>query len=561
MKIGEALIKSGLISPEQLDVALKAQEKTNERLGDIIIKMDFVACEQMAPFLAGYFHLPFVQLKDIYRNIDRGLVDLIPEEIARRFTIMPVEKENNKLTIAMYDPLDVIAVDTVKIKTGLKVVQAVALEKDIHESIEYCYRQTPRMEENIEEFIQSESLPEKQEEDSERLRIEAGDPPVVQYVNHLVIQAYNSGASDIHLQPKQNLVELRLRIDGILYNINPPPKTMIAAITTRIKILSKLDIAERRLPQDGRFKMTIGKSDLDLRVSCFPTIYGESITIRLLDNSSPLLGLNQLGFPDSDMEKYRRLLQYSYGLILVTGPTGSGKTTTLYVSMQEVHSPHKNIVTLEDPVEYRLGFIQQTQVNSAIGFTFARGLRSMLRQDPDIILVGEIRDKDTAEIAIHAALTGHLVFSTLHTNDAAGAIVRLIDMGVEPFLVTSALLGVLAQRLVRKVCSACRQEYSVPDDVLHRIGLTNNGSKYYRGTGCPKCMDSGYKGRLALSELMIPDESVRRLILSRASSEEIRHKAQENGMKTLRQNGLDKVKAGITTPEEVLQVTQESEEF
>jgi type II secretory ATPase GspE/PulE/Tfp pilus assembly ATPase PilB-like protein len=414
------------------------------------------------------------------------------------------------------------------------------------------------MDEHIEDFIKLEASNGYEETDSEKMRVEANDPPVVQYVNSLIVQAVNDSASDIHVQPKQESVDLQLRIDGTLYSINSPPKSMLSAIVTRIKIMAHLDIAEHRLPQDGRFKLKVGSSEIDLRVSCFPTIYGESVVMRILNTSSPLNGLEQLGFSAYDLGRFRELIRNAYGLILVTGPTGSGKTTTLYTAINEIKSSDKNIITLEDPVEYRMQDIQQSQVNPGIGFSFARGLRSILRQDPDVIMVGEIRDKETAEIAIHAALTGHLVFSTLHTNDAAGATVRMVNMGVEPFLITSSLLGVLAQRLVRCTCQACKREYVVDKKILEKLSLTPDVAKFYRGEGCKKCLKSGYKGRSGIFELLIPDESMRNLILNRASGEMIKHSARENGMKTLRESGIEKIKSGLTTPEEVLRVTQET---
>lgn len=561
MKIGEALIAQDLITRQELDTALKEQEKTTERLGDIVLKMGFVTPEAMAPFLATYFHLPFVRIKDIYKEIKPEAVSLIPIELARRFTLLPVALDADSLTVAMFDPLDILAVDTIRLKTGFKIKRVVASEKEIAEAIEYCYLQLPRMRENIDDFIELEARQEKKEDYSEKLHFEASDPPVVKYVHSLIVQAASSNASDIHLQPKQERVELRFRIDGVLYDIDPPPKSMVAAITTRIKILAGLDISERRLPQDGRFKIKVGANEIDIRTSCFPTIYGESIVMRLLDTSSQLLGLEQLGFSKEDVEKYRHFIHLPYGLILVTGPTGSGKTTTLYTSLNEIKSSEKNIITLEDPVEYRLPFIQQSQVNPDIGFDFARGLRSILRQDPDIVMVGEIRDRETAEIAIHASLTGHLVFSTLHTNDASGAVVRLINMGVEPFLITSSLLAVLAQRLVRCICPACRRESNAGKKVLEGLSLDKESIAFYKGEGCKKCLQSGYRGRTAIFELLTVDDKIRNLVLSRASAEEIKRLARGGGMKTLRESGIEKLKKGITTPDEVLRVTQESEEL
>jgi type IV pilus assembly protein PilB len=560
MRIGEVLIKNGLISSENLAIVLEEQKKTKERLGDIVIKMGFIPSESMASFLAKHFGLSFVDLKSFYKEIKPEVTKLVPEELARRFGLIPIKLEDNKLTLAMFDPLDVVALDTIRIKTGLKTIQVVAIEKDIVEAIEYCYHQSPHMEEHVADFIELESASFGDFNlDSDKLRIEASDPPVVQYVNALIVKAANARASDIHLQSKQASADLRFRIDGVLYNTDPPPKEMLAAITTRIKILAGLDIAEHRLPQDGRFKIKLGLIEIDLRISCFPTIYGESVVIRILDIASHLLDLEQLGFPPQDLERYRGLIHHSYGLILVTGPTGSGKTTTLYATLNEIKTAEKNMVTLEDPVEYRLPFVQQTQVNPAIGFDFARGLRSILRQDPDIIMVGEIRDKETAEIAIHAALTGHLVFSTLHTNDAAGAAVRLVNMGVEPFLITSALLGVLAQRLVRCICPDCRKEHKVDINILKKLSLDKEVSSFYRGKGCPKCLNSGYKGRLGIYELLIPDDKIRNLILTRPSTEIIKKQARENGMTSLKESGIKKVVDGITTAEEILQATQEAE--
>ncbi len=559
MKIGEALIAEGLIKPEQLEKALEQQHKSNERLGDIVVKMGFVRSWQMTPFAARFFQLPFLNIKDVYRQIPPEVIALVPEELARRFTVFPVSLAGDALTLAMSDPSDIVAEDAVHLKTGLKIRRVVAFEGDIMGAIEECYVKGGRLQEHVENFV-GQDAPQWQVETVDSLHLEASDPPVVKYVHDLVVQAFNNDASDIHIQPKQERVELRLRIDSILSDCPAPPKSMLPAIVTRVKILSGLDIAERRLPQDGRFKMLVGNQEIDVRVSSFPTIYGESIVMRLLNTSSPLAGLEKLGFEPDDLEKYRRSIRRPYGIILVTGPTGSGKTTTLYTTLNEIHSSERNIVTLEDPVEYRLEFLQQTQVNPAIDFDFARGLRSILRQDPDIIMVGEIRDKETAEIAIHAALTGHLVFATLHTNDAAGAPVRLINMGVEPFLLSSSLVGVLAQRLVRCICLACRQEQVVPVTLRERLGLGQEKIVFYQGKGCPKCMNRGYKGRVAIFEMLAITDDVRNLINTRASSDEIARKGVAQGMRTLSERGIDKMRQGITTIDDVLRVTREFEE-
>ena len=558
MKFGEALLRANLITVDDLARVLKEQETVHDRIGDIALKLGIVTPEQMAPVLAKYFSIPFTSLKDIYKDLKSEAIDTVPVELARRFKLIPIDLKEKNLTIAMADPLDVMAIDTLKLRTSCTINCVVSPESGILEAIEYCYTHLPRMKQHVQDFIGLEELPQdKTEETLDTGQFTAGDQPVVQYVQSLIIQAVHSRASDILLKPKQEIVDLKMRIDGVLYPIDPPPKSMLSAITTRIKILSGLDIAERRLPQDGRFRVKIGTSELDLRTSCFPTIYGESVVMRLLDTSQPLLGLDQLGLVNEDQAKFRQMLNHSYGLILVTGPTGSGKTTTLYTSLNEIKSEDKNIITIEDPVEYRLPFIQQSQVNAAIGFDFARGLRSILRQDPDVIMVGEIRDKETAEIAIHAALTGHLVFSTLHTNDSAGAPVRLIDMGIEPFLITSSLLGVLAQRLIRIICPDCRVPVEVSEDVRARLGLNGGIPQYFRGAGCPKCLKRGYRGRKGIYELLVADEKIRRLIINRSSSDTLREACLQAGMKTLRQAGIEKLRDGLTTPEEVLRVTQE----
>jgi len=563
MKIGEAFKKAGLISEDALATALKEQETSHARLGDIMIRHGMVTPDQAAPVLADYFRIQYVNLGEIYKDIEQDVLEAVPEDLARRFTVIPIEIKEQVLVVAIFDPLNLLAIDTLRVKTGYKIKCVVASESVIMDAIEYCYRGISNMNQHIQDFVHTELHEESSmdKEDAEALKTGANDQPVVQYVQSVIIQAVNCQASDVHLHPKQKAAELKFRIDGVLYDYDPPPKSMMPAICTRIKILSGLDISERRLPQDGRFKVTIGKNEIDIRTSFFPTIYGESIVLRLLDTSRSLVKLEEMGLPKKQFDQYKGLIGHSYGLILVTGPTGSGKTTTLYSSLNEIKTTEKNIITLEDPVEYRLPFIQQSQINSLIGFTFANGLRSILRQDPDIIMVGEIRDKETAEIAIHAALTGHLVFATLHTNDAPGAVVRLINMGVEPFLVSSALLGVVAQRLVRKICPECKADYNVDKDVLKKLKINGNISKYMKGKGCPKCLNSGYKGRQGIYELMIIDDEIRRHILDVRSASDMKGRAVENGMRTLRDMGIERIKEGTTTPEEVLRVTQEVEEL
>jgi type IV pilus assembly protein PilB len=557
MKIGEVFLKAGLIKRDDLRIALEEQKTSNVRLGEIFINQGMVSHEQRLTALAEHFQLPCIELKKKYKDIQSEVIEAVPFELSKRFKVLPFEKNEQTLTLAISDPLDIVAIDTIRIKTGHKIVCVLATEIDISEAIDYCYHNLFQMGSHIDNFVNNE-LSNTTEEDIEDKHYDASDQPVVQYVKSLVVHAVNSRASDIILQPKQSLADLRFRIDGILYRFDPPPKVMISAITTRIKILSGLDISDRRLPQDGRFKVSIGQRTIDIRTSVFPTIYGESVVLRILDASQPLLGLDQLGLVPEDTRNFRELIHHSYGLVLVTGPTGSGKTTTLYTALNEIKSGEKNIVTLEDPVEYRLPFIQQTQVNPQIEFTFAKGLRSILRQDPDIIMVGEIRDKETAEIAINAALTGHLVLSTLHTNDAVGAIVRLVNMGIEPFLISSALLGVMAQRLIRRICQECRQDQEADKKVLLKLGIKESIHKFYRGKGCPACLESGYSGREGIYELLIPNPTIRQYILEKRPSEELMNEARKAGMRTLREVCIEKLKTGITTPEEVLRVTQET---
>jgi type IV pilus assembly protein PilB len=561
VKIGEAFRNAGLINSEALETALREQESTHDRLGDIMLRNGTITSDQIAPVLADYFNIRYIRLEEIYKDIKPEVIDCVPEDLARRFTVIPVDRTDQVLSIAIFDPLNLSAIDTLRIKTGYKIRCVVASDNVILDAIEYCYQGMSSMNQHVKDFVHLEEKEDLfDQQDTEKLRSGANDQPVVQYVQSVIIQAANNQASDIHLQPKQKAAELRFRVDGVLYDYNPPPKAMLAAISTRIKILSGLDISERRLPQDGRFKVTVSKKEIDIRTSFFPTIYGESIVLRLLDTSRPLLGLEETGLDKQQVIQYKNLIEHSYGLILVTGPTGSGKTTTLYASLNEIKSTEKNILTLEDPVEYRLPFIQQSQVNPQIGFDFAKGLRSILRQDPDVIMVGEIRDKETAEIAIHAALTGHLVFATLHTNDAAGAVARMINMGVEPFLISSALLGVVAQRLVRLICSDCQETYKVDKEILNKLSLSGNTMHFTQGKGCPKCLNSGYRGREGIYELLVVNDEMRKIILERRSANDLRATAKNSGMKTLRDVGIDKVKQGITTPQEVLRVTQEVDE-
>ncbi|HOY08972.1 MAG TPA: ATPase, T2SS/T4P/T4SS family [Candidatus Omnitrophota bacterium] len=557
-KIGEAFKAAGLISAENLDAALEEQRNTSDRLGDILLRLGLVTSRQMAPVVADYFRIPFYQLKSTMHNIPPEVIQVVSQETARQYKIIPVGRDGNTLIVATSDPLNLEAIDALHRKTRFKIQCVVAVEEEILEAIDTCYNGAISMSDHIEKFVTHELDSTVCEDDETSTLIkDANNQPIIQYVQSLVIQAVSARASDVLLQPNQDGVDLRFRVDGILYPSAPPPKSMLPAISSRIKILSRLDISERRMPQDGRFKIRLGSRDIDIRTSCFPTIYGESIVLRILDTSQPLRGLSKLGFHHKDLRKYRQLLKRPYGLILVTGPTGSGKTTTLYASLNEISSKEKNIITLEDPVEYRLPFIQQSQVNSAIKFDFARGLRSILRQDPDVIMIGEIRDRETAEVAIHAALTGHLVFSTLHTNDSVGAAIRLINMGVEPFLITSSLIGVIGQRLIRRVCPACRERIPADQKMWQALGGQEEVEELYRGRGCPQCAGRGYHGRIGVFELFVPDEPAQQMILQKQFSPAIRKAARDNGMRTMKQMALKKAAAGLTTVEEVLNFTHD----
>lgn len=553
--LGEAMVELGLITPEKLKQAKQEAERTREPLRRVLIRLGLVDEEAIVSFMEEQMGIPRMDLSNYL--IDPKTVEFIPESLARKHLLMPLFKIGDTLTIAMADPMDVFAIDEIRLKTNCEVEPVVVSEKDLLKTLNQYYGAKGTMEEVI-KSIDKEKLGLKEGVEPELKRLEglAEEAPVVKLVNLIIIEAIKAGASDIHIEPDENLLRTRYRIDGVLHEVMSPPKHLQSAIISRIKILSGMDIAERRLPQDGRFQLKVENRQIDSRVSTVPTVYGENVVIRLLDLTSVLLGLGELGFSSEELKIYENLIRKPYGIILATGPTGSGKTTTLYSSLNTINSPEKNIVTIEDPIEYRLELVRQMQVNPKAGLTFANGLRSILRQDPDIIMVGEIRDLETAEIAIQAALTGHLVFSTLHTNDAPGAITRLVDMGVEPFLVASSITGVVAQRLVRTICKDCKEEYKPSEKILKDMGLSTT-AKYFRGKGCKKCMNTGYKGRIGIFELMAPNDEIRALIVAKASTNEIRKATLNSRMKTMRDDGIDKVKSGATTLEEVLRVTQE----
>ncbi|MEJ2696034.1 MAG: type IV-A pilus assembly ATPase PilB [Candidatus Sulfobium sp.] len=602
MKLGQLLTASSIISEEQLKQALNIQKKEGGRLGSNLVRLGFVTEDKLVSFLSRQFGVPAIDLGEYH--IDQSVLKLIPTDMAKKYLIMPVARVGATLTVAMADPSNVFAIDDIKFMTGYNVEVVVASESGIAGAISRHYLgggeaglapvakeeapaasiqakdytlgdddfsqnqfddgsfdEGPSV--NVEEFdkIVGSALDNvdvlEEKEDSEVVKeVEA---PIVKLVNGIFVNAIKSGASDIHIEPYENSLRVRYRVDGVLYTVMNLPTKIRAALTSRIKIMSKLDIAERRLPQDGRIKLKLGrKRDIDFRVSVLPCLFGEKTVLRILDKANLEVDLTKLGFEQSALDDFMEAITKPYGMLLVTGPTGSGKTTTLYSALHYLNKPDTNIMTAEDPVEFNFMGINQVQVREEIGLSFAASLRSFLRQDPDIIMVGEIRDFETAEIGIKAALTGHLVLSTLHTNDAPGTISRLLNMGIEPFLVSSSVILILAQRLARRICEKCKEEEKVPVPALLKIGFSEEEArtvKCLKGRGCPSCNGTGYRGRIALYEVMPIKDELRELVLEGASTAEIKKAAIRLGMKTLRMSGLTKVAEGITTMEEIMRVT------
>ena len=554
--LGITLVEQNLITEEQLKAALAESEKSGEPLRKVLIKLGMVTEEDIISFYVEQMGIPRVDLSSYL--IDPKTVGLIPEDLSKKYQVIPLFKARETLTVAMTDPLNVVAIDELKLKTGLNIEATIAGEVDIRQAINQYYGVGGSIEEVL-KSIDIEALSVGEEEAAiEKLHEIAEEAPIIKLVNLIMMQAIRDRASDIHIEPEESSLKIRFRIDGILHDTSEIPKHLQAAIISRIKIMSDMNIALKRAPQDGRFGIKLEGSQIDLRVSTYPTIHGENVVMRLLDATSILIGLEELGLSEENFSQFSKLIKQPNGIILVTGPTGSGKTTTLYSALNTINTPDKNIITIEDPVEYKLKGIRQSQINPKAGLTFANGLRSILRQDPDIVMVGEIRDKETAEIAIQAALTGHLVFSTLHTNDAPGALTRLIDMGIEPFLISSSVIGILAQRLVRKLCESCRKTFKPSEKLLEDLGIPLPGGDlaFYRSEGCKTCKNTGYKGRIGIFELIIIDDKIRDLVLTKTSSSVIKKAAQEAGMKTLREDGLIKILAGQTSIDEVIRVTQ-----
>lgn len=560
-RLKQAMVNEGLVTREKLKVAEIAAQRKNETLSKTLIKLGFVMEEELVSFIGDKMHIPYVNIRSY--ALDRKVLDLIPEKIARRYKIIPLFKIENVLTIAMSDPLDIISIDDIYKLVGFKVEAVIASGESIRVAIDQWYSMGEARKELVEELADEFKEVQKEEElqyDKEiseiHLKQEASEAPIVKLVNSYIAQAMLEGASDIHMEPKRGFMAIRFRIDGFLYNKHRLPIRLIAPVTSRIKVLSGLDISKKRIPQDGSIGFVIRDKSIDIRTSTFPSMYGENIVLRLLDKTKGIPTLSELGFSDEDLKIFNKVIKATKGIILATGPTGSGKTTTIYSIINTLSKAEKNIMTIEDPIEYEIEDIVAGQVDPKAGVTFATALRSMLRQDPDIIYVGEIRDIETAEIAVRAALTGHLVLSTLHTNDAIGAIIRLSDIGVETGLISSVLNCSFAQRLIRRICSRCIKAYQPDESLLKKLRLPLD-TKFYKGQGCEFCSGIGYKGRVGLFEILVVDSDIRRLIAKKAPEDEILKTARAKGMKTISQDGLQKVIKGITTLEEVKRVTME----
>src|SRR5947199_218237 len=539
--LGQILLDEKMVSREQLDRAIQMQHRSGGHLGRILVEQGSLSEQQLAKVLALQWGMPYVELSSL--EIDSDVVKVVPQHLAHRHKVLAIEKTRKKLKLAIADPLNVVAFDDVRLVTGLEIEPVVAAEQDIMTAIGKHYAGGVNLEEAMRQAVTEDvEIPEEKGEEFslEKLRTLTEEAPVVRLVNVIISQSISDGASDIHIEPHRRSVQVRYRVDGLLHDVMTPPKAMQAAIVSRIKIMANLDIAERRLPQDGKIHVAIENKEFDLRVSTLPTVFGEKVVMRILDQSSTRLGLAKLGFTPATLEIWEAMADKPYGMILVSGPTGSGKTTTLYSTLHKINTTDKNILTVEHPVEYQLPRLNQVQVNPKAGLTFANGRRQFLRQYPDIIMVGETRDKETAEIAIQAPLTGHLVLSTIHTNDAPSVATCLVDMGVEPFLISSSVIGVLAQRLARTICAHCKEAYTPPVEALQRLGLKPEQGEeivFYRGRGCDRCKGAGYKGRIGIYELMPISEPIRELVLKGASSAQLRDEAIVEGMNTLADDG------------------------
>jgi len=567
MQLGRLLVNAGLISEDQLSKALEEQKKTAEKIGSILIKLDYIDEDTLLKFLSKQFRVPSISIEP--QDADPEVVKLIPPDMANRYEVFPIRRKGRTLILGMVNPGDITAIDAIKFATGLEIEPVVIAHSKMKALLEKFYKVTKEIrsvsdveEPEEEEFFdfEDDADVEVEEEEEEEDLSSASSRPVIKLVNYLISNAVRRKASDIHIEPFEKVLRVRYRIDGVLQQVAEPPYSLKNAIVSRIKIMTgTMDVAERRVPQDGRIRIKVDGKPIDLRVSIIPTIYGEKVVMRILDKSSLMLDMTQLGFEPDNLQKFIAAIEKPFGLVLVTGPTGSGKSTTLYSALARLNKPEIQILTVEDPVEYNIKGINQVQVNEEIGFDFSMALRAFLRQSPNVILVGEIRDSETASIAIRAALTGHLVLSTIHTNDAPSTVNRLIDMGIEPFLVASSLNLIQAQRLMRKVCPKCKEPYEPEEKLLREAGIDpemlKGGTLYKRGKGCQLCGFTGYKGRIAITEVMPISSQLRDMILKGATSDELRETARKEGMRTLREDAIIKLKKGITTVEEVLRVT------
>ncbi|MBW2599313.1 MAG: Flp pilus assembly complex ATPase component TadA [Deltaproteobacteria bacterium] len=553
-KLGEMLVSAGLLTEDQLKQALSGQKKAGLRLGQYLVREGLISENQIMDQISRQLNIN--KYDPSKYPIDQSLANLIPFDIVQKHQLVPLKKRRHLLTVAMMDPMDINAIDSTETLTNMEVVPVVCSEKELNQLITLVYGTQAGGLQQILDGVEEMEVNVQEETQTDvrvgSLQDMAEQAPVVRIVNSIIAQAVREGASDIHISPEADKVQLRFRIDGKLHDVPSPPKSLMLPVVSRVKILSNMDIAVSRIPQDGRFTVKMNKREINIRSSALPTIYGENMVLRLLDMGSGLYSLKQLGMSDEDREKIEAVIVKPYGMILSTGPTGSGKSTSLYAILGELNTPDVNIITLEDPVEYRVDHIRQVQLNRKAGMTFASGLRSMLRQDPDVMLVGEIRDSETADLAIQAALTGHRVLSTLHTNDSAGAVTRLTEMGVEPFLTSSVLLVSFAQRLMRTVCPYCKESYTPPVDALKAWGLDKvENANFQRGRGCSQCMNSGYKGRTGIFEVLQIDEAIQEMILKGKTAQEITRGAKKAGkLRTLKDDAIDKVIRGITTLEE-----------
>jgi len=553
VRIGELLLEMGLVTQEQVEQALSRQKETRKRLGEQLVADGAITALALSKALAEKFGVEFVDLTEV--TVDAAAKNLVPDQTCRRYGALPIGfADEGTLIVAMSDPSNIFALDDLRMLTGFDIKPAIASEEDMAAA----FARLNRLEESVTEG-EIDGQAEEEGDEGVDIREMTESAPIVKLVNSVIAQAVDDGASDIHFEPQSKELVVRFRIDGVLHEIMSVPRRMQSGVVSRLKIMAELDIAERRVPQDGRIGLMVGGKPIDMRVATLPTVYGEKVVMRLLDKTNVMMDLADLGFSERALQRFERAFRKPYGAILVTGPTGSGKSTTLYAALNVLNDPEKNIITVEDPVEYRLGGINQVQVNNRAGLTFAAGLRSILRCDPDIVMIGEIRDRETALIAVESALTGHLVLSTLHTNDSPGALTRITEMGVEPFLTASAVDLVLAQRLARRLCAHCREPYVATREMLQKNGFPQEALEapeltLYRAQGCPRCNNTGYKGRVGLYEVMVVSEAVRRLTVERKSADEISRVAQAEGMKGLRDDGIDKVIAGVTSIEEIARV-------